>query len=142
MRDSGAERRDSTATPVGESSDSTTADSTSSEVIRAFASSTSATWTVSISSIPSTAFAPAEVTATLSVEENSEGSAPETPTRTPKRTMLRIVETMKAFDLSRTMISRSMTSPIAVVNPARFVLTGALRVLSAAVVVSVVLMPA
>ena len=139
MSDSGAERRDSTATPVGESSDSTTADSTSSELIRAFASSTSSTSTVSISSIPSTAFSPAEVTATLSVEENSEGSAPETATRTPKRTMLKIVETMKAFDFSLTMISRSMTSPIAVVNPARFAPVCVVWALSV-LVVSVALM--
>jgi hypothetical protein len=139
MSDSGAERRDSTATPVGESSDSTTADSTSSELIRAFASSTSSTSTVSISSIPSTAFAPAEVTATLSVEENSEGSAPETPTSTPKRTMLKIVETMKAFDFSLTMISRSMTSAIAVVNPARFAPVCVVWALSV-LVVSVALM--
>ena len=77
------------------------------------------TETSSIPSIPSTAFAPAEVTATLSVEENSEGSDPDTATSAPKRTMLSKVETMNAFDLMRTMISRSMTRPMAVVKLAR-----------------------
>lgn len=81
------------------------------------------------------------MTATLSVEENKEGSAPATLTRTPKRTMLRIVETMKAFDLRRTMISRSMTSPMEVVKPARFVVVRFSRLCAAGVVVvSVALM--
>jgi hypothetical protein len=121
MSDSGAERRESTARPVGESGDSTTAASTSSAVTRALASFASSTSTGSMSSMPATACADAEVTATLSVDENRDGSAPETPTSTPRMTMERIVEIMKALDLRRTMISRSMTRPMAVVNPALFV---------------------
>ncbi|VEW15012.1 Uncharacterised protein [Brevibacterium casei] len=123
--DSGADRRAMTVVPVGESGESTTAAATASVRTSSFASSTPATSTGSMPSIPATVSA--EVTATLSVEANREGSAPDAATAAPKRTIESRVEIMNAFDFTRTMISRSMTRPMAVVKLARVGRVGAVR---------------